>query len=100
MRFAVLGLAIGLLFQGCTIQKRSHLPGWHVERATALSSKVPEEPEAVVDVKAEPAEKVLEVAVVPAPLPSLKLLCLKTLELRRPSFRSWTSARLRANRHM
>lgn len=72
MRFAVLGLALGLLFQGCTIQKRSHLPGWHVERATALSSKVPEEPEAVVDVKAEPAEKVLEVAVVPAPLASLE----------------------------
>ena len=26
-------LALGLLIQGCTIQKRSVLPGWHVERA-------------------------------------------------------------------
>jgi hypothetical protein len=78
MRFAALGLALGLLFQGCTIQKRSHLPGWHVERATAMSSKVSEvsaesqESEAVVDVKAEPTEKALEVAVVPAPLTYLE----------------------------
>ena len=75
MRFAVLGLALGMLLQACTIQKRSHLPGWHVERAIALSSKVSEvseDSEAVVDVKAEPAEKALEVAVVPAPLTSLE----------------------------
>ena len=26
-------LALGILIQGCTIQKRSVLPGWHVERA-------------------------------------------------------------------
>ena len=76
LRFAVLGLALGMLLQACTIQKRSHLPGWHVERATALSSKVPEEPDAVVDVKAEPAERAFAVApvpkVAPAPLRSLE----------------------------
>ena len=71
LRFAVLGLALGMLLQACTIQKRSHLPGWHVERATALSSKVPEEPDAVVDVKAERAERAFAVAPVPkvAPVP-------------------------------
>ena len=30
-------LALGLLIQGCTIQKRSVLPGWHVERAGRVS---------------------------------------------------------------
>ena len=30
-------LALGLLIQGCTIQKRSVLPGWHVERAVRVS---------------------------------------------------------------
>lgn len=75
MRFAVLGFALGILLQACTIQKRSHLPGWHVERATALSSKVSElseESEAVVNVGAEPAEEAFEAAVVPAPLTSLE----------------------------
>ena len=81
-RFAVLALALalGLLFQGCTIQKRSHLPGWHVERAThhvghretAMSSKVPEELDVVVNLEAEPVAEAIEVAVVPAPLPSLE----------------------------
>ena len=80
MRIAALCLALGMLLQACTIQKRSHFPGWHVERAThhvghrvaAMSSEVSEESEAVVDVEAEPAEEALEVAVVPAPLPSLE----------------------------
>jgi hypothetical protein len=31
-------LAVGLLLQGCTIQKRSVLPGWHVERAGRVSA--------------------------------------------------------------
>ena len=79
MRFAALGLALGLLFQGCTIQKRSHLPGWHVERATqrvghraaAMSSEEPQVSDAVVNLEAEPAEEVLAVAAAPVPLPSL-----------------------------
>ena len=82
MRFATLGLglALGLLFQGCTIQKRSHLPGWHVERAThhvghretAMSSEDPEELDVVVNLEAEPVAEAFEVEVVPAPLPSLE----------------------------
>ena len=80
MRFAVLALALGLLFQGCTIQKRSHFPGWHVERATlhvghrvaAMSSEVPEELDVVVNLEAESVAKAFEVAVVPAPRPSLE----------------------------
>ena len=80
LRFATLCLAFGLLFQGCTVQKRSHLPGWHVERATqrvghravARSSEEPQVSDAVVNLEAEPAEEVLAVAVVPAPLPSLE----------------------------
>ena len=78
----LLGFSLGLLFQGCTVQKRSHLPGWHVERATqrvghraaAMSSEVPE---ACVNVDAEPAEDACAVAVgfvpqvPPTPLPSL-----------------------------
>jgi hypothetical protein len=82
MRFAVLVLALGLLFQGCTIQKRSHLPGWHVERATALSSKVLEEPDAVVDAKAEPAERAFAVAV--APVPKVAPAPLRSLEAHVP----------------
>ena len=73
-------LALGLLIQGCTIQKRSHLPGWHVERAThhvghrvaAMSSEVPEELDVVVNLEAEPVVEALQVAIVPAPLPSLE----------------------------
>lgn len=73
-------LALGLLIQGCTVQKRSHLPGWHVERATqrvghravARSSEEPQVSDAVVNLEAELAEEVLAVAVVPAPLPSLE----------------------------
>ena len=75
MRFAVLGLALGMLLQACTIQKRSHLPGWHVERSTSMSSKVskvPVELDAVVVVHTVLAEEAFEVAVVPAPLPSLE----------------------------
>ena len=80
LRFAVLGLAVGMLLQSCTIQKRSHLPGWHVERAThhvghreaAMSSEVPEELDVVVNLEAEPVAEAFEVAVVPAPLPSLE----------------------------
>ena len=79
-RIAILCLALGLLSQGCTVQKRSHLPGWHVERATQrvghraalMSVAVSEESNAVVDVEAEPAEEAFAVAVVPAPLTSLK----------------------------
>lgn len=82
MRYAcvLLGFSLGLLFQGCTVQKRSHLPGWHVERATqrvghraaAMSSEEPQVSDAPVSLKAEPAEEVLAVAVAPAPLPSLE----------------------------
>lgn len=39
-------LAFGLLLQGCTIQKRSLMPGWHVERAggsSAISSPISSE---------------------------------------------------------
>ena len=76
----LLGFSLGLLFQGCTVQKRSHLPGWHVERATqrvghratARSSEEPQVSDAVVILEAEPAEEVLAVAVAPAPLPSLE----------------------------
>ena len=38
IRFTTLLLAVGLLLQGCTIQKRSVTPGWHVERAGRVSS--------------------------------------------------------------
>jgi len=82
MRYAcvLLGFSLGLLFQGCTVQKRSHLPGWHVERVTqrighrtaAMSSEEPQVSDAVVNLEAEPAEEVLVVAVVPALLPSLE----------------------------
>ena len=37
-RFTTVLLAVGLLLQGCTIQKRSVTPGWHVERAGRVSS--------------------------------------------------------------
>ena len=82
LRFAVLGLALGMLLQACTIQKRSHLPGWHVERVTALSSKVPEEPDAVVDVKADPAERAFAVAV--ARVPKVAPVPLRSLEAHVP----------------
>ena len=80
MRFATLCLALGLLFQRCTVQKRSHLPGWHVERATqrvghraaAMSSEERQVSDAVVNLEAEPAEEVLAVGVAPAPMPSLE----------------------------
>ena len=80
MRFATLCLALGLLSQGCSVQKRSHLPGWHVERATqrvghraaAMSSEEPQVSDAVVNLEAEPAEEVLAVGVAPAPMPSLE----------------------------
>ena len=78
--FVLLGFSLGLLFQGCTVQKRSHLPGWHVERSTqrvghraaARSSEEPQVLDAVVILEAEPAKEVLAVAVAPAPLPSLE----------------------------
>ena len=31
-RFFLVLFALGFLFQGCTVQKRSLMPGWHVER--------------------------------------------------------------------
>ena len=37
-RIATVLLAVGLLLEGCTIQKRSVMPGWHVEWAGRVSS--------------------------------------------------------------
>ena len=46
-RIIVLALAVGFLFQGCSLQKRSLMPGWHVERIAhtkaSLSSQIAEE---------------------------------------------------------
>ena len=89
-RIALLCLALGLLSQGCTVQKRSHMPGWHVERATqrvghhaaTASSEVPEELDAFVNVEAELAEQGGAVAV--APVPQVPPTPLSSLEAHLP----------------
>ena len=92
-RIAILCLALGLLSQGCTVQKRSHLPGWYVERATqrvghhaatasSEVSEVPEELDAFVNVEAELAEQGGAVAV--APVPQVPPTPLSSLEAHLP----------------
>ena len=95
MRFATLCLALGLLSQGCTVQKRSHLPGWHVERAkqhvghraAAMSSEEPQVSDAVMILEAEPDEEVLAVAVAPMPLPSLEAFVPEDIGAAEPKLR-------------
>lgn len=41
-RFVIVLIAFGILLQGCTLQKRSLMPGWHVERI-AKESITPDE---------------------------------------------------------
>ena len=36
-RYILVLIALGFLLQGCTLQKRTLMPGWHVERAGQLS---------------------------------------------------------------
>ena len=45
-RFILVLFALGFLLQGCTLQKRSLMPGWHVERI-ARGSAAPDEPAVV-----------------------------------------------------
>lgn len=69
-------LAAGLLLQGCTIQKRSVMPGWHVERAARFSTIIsPTSPEIRVEADKESNEDLISVMSIPqAPPIPLKAL--------------------------
>ena len=69
-------LALGLLLQGCTIQKRSVMPGWHVERAARVSgSTSPTSPEVLAEADKESNEDFVQVMSIPqAPPIPLKAL--------------------------
>ena len=71
-RFTMVLLVVGLLLQGCTIQKRSVTPGWHVERAGRVSSvSSPTNPDMLVEVDKESKKKAFAVLSIPdiPPLP-------------------------------
>ena len=81
-RFAFLLLAVGFLVQGCTIQKRSVTPGWHVERAgRVLAITPPSSPEVVVRDEKEASERLVAVH----PIPEVSPLPLKALMAYAPS---------------
>ena len=70
-------LAVGLLLQGCTIQKRSVVPGWHVEWVGRVSSVTsPTSPEIPLDSDKEANEHALTVVSIPQipPLPLKALM--------------------------
>ena len=81
-RSTFLLLAVGLLVQGCTIQKRSVTPGWHVERAgRVLAITPPSSPEVVVRDDKEASERLVAVH----PIPEVSPLPLKALMAYAPS---------------
>ena len=53
-RFILVLFALGFLCQGCTFQKRSLMPGWHVERAGQVSNNTDApSPEMMLDIATE-----------------------------------------------
>lgn len=75
-------LAVGFLVQGCTIQKRSVTPGWHVERAgRVLAITSSSSPEVVVKDEKEANERLVAVH----PIPEISPLPLKALMAYAPS---------------
>ena len=77
IRFVVALMAVGLLLQGCTIQKRSVMPGWHVERAVRVSAITPPtSPEVLVEADKESNEDFVQVMSIPLvpPIPLKALM--------------------------
>ena len=77
IRFVVALMAVGLLLQGCTIQKRSVMPGWHVERAVRVSAITPpSSPEVLVEADKESNEDFVQVMSIPLvpPIPLKALM--------------------------
>lgn len=92
-------LAFGLLLQGCTLQKRSLMPGWHVEKVEHASS-ISEVPSAepVLEIFAKASEQPL----VAAPSLADPLIPLKGLMACSPSIviaPEWKIPRLREKMH-
>lgn len=75
-RITTVLLAVGLLLQGCSIQKRSVMPGWHLEWAGRVSSATsPTSPGIPVDSDKEANEHAFTVVSIPhVPPPPLKAL--------------------------
>ncbi|MGB1384570.1 MAG: hypothetical protein ACPG66_08445 [Flavobacteriales bacterium] len=81
-RFTIVLLAIGFLVQGCTVQKRSVSPGWHVERAgRVLAITSSSSPEVLVKDEKEANERLVAVL----PIPEVSPLPLKALMAYAPS---------------
>ncbi len=56
-RFILLFFALGLLFQGCSLQKRTLMPGWNVERVGQVSNNTEApSPEMIPDITTEEPE--------------------------------------------
>ena len=75
-------LAVGLLLQGCTIQKRSVMPGWHVERAARVSAIIsPTSPEVLVEVDKKSNENLVQDLSIPQvpPIPLNALMAYSPL---------------------
>lgn len=93
-RFTFLLLAVGFLVQGCTVQKRSVTPGWHVERAgRILAITSPTSPEVLVKDEKEANEGLVAVTSIPefSPLPMKALMAYApsismALEHQKPSY--------------